>query len=60
VDQAEAGRKWAEIDKKIMADSPVVPLIYTRNSFLHGSKVGNVLIGKFPAYADYRQFGIVP
>jgi peptide/nickel transport system substrate-binding protein len=59
VDPAEAGRKWAALDKKIMADSPVVPLIYTRNSFLHGSKVGSVVIGKFPAYVDYRQFGLV-
>ena len=60
MDQTEAGRKWAEIDKKILADSPVVPLIYTRNSYLHGSKVGDVRIGKFPAYVDYRQLGIIP
>jgi peptide/nickel transport system substrate-binding protein len=59
VDPNEAGRKWAGIDKKILADSPVVPLIYTRNSYLHGSKVGNVTIGKFPAYVDYRQLGII-
>jgi peptide/nickel transport system substrate-binding protein len=59
VDPAEAGHKWAALDKKIMADSPVVPLIYNRNSFLHGSKVGDVVIGKFPAYVDYRQFGII-
>lgn len=59
VDQTEAGKKWAELDRKILADSPVVPLIYTRNSYLHGSKVGNVKIGRFPAYADYRQFGII-
>nr|WP_042195295.1 ABC transporter substrate-binding protein [Kibdelosporangium sp. MJ126-NF4]CEL21906.1 Oligopeptide ABC transporter, periplasmic oligopeptide-binding protein OppA (TC 3.A.1.5.1) [Kibdelosporangium sp. MJ126-NF4] len=58
VDQKEAGKKWAELDKKILADSPVVPLIYTRNSYLHGSKVGDVRIGRFPAYADYRQFGL--
>jgi peptide/nickel transport system substrate-binding protein len=60
VDQNEAGRKWAEIDKKILADSPVVPLIYTRNSYLRGSKVGDATIGKFPAYVDYRQLGIIP
>ncbi|MFJ1767233.1 ABC transporter substrate-binding protein [Amycolatopsis sp. NPDC088138] len=59
VDPAEAGKKWAALDKKILADSPVVPLIYTRNSFLHGSNVGDVQIGKFPAYVDYRKFGIV-
>ncbi|MGW4060025.1 ABC transporter substrate-binding protein [Amycolatopsis sp. NPDC004747] len=59
VDPAEAGKKWAALDKKILADSPVVPLIYTRNSFLHGSQVGGVQIGRFPAYVDYRKFGIV-
>jgi peptide/nickel transport system substrate-binding protein len=59
VDPVEAGKKWAELDKKILADSPVVPLIYTRNSFLHGSKVGGVEIGKFPAYVDYRKLGLL-
>jgi peptide/nickel transport system substrate-binding protein len=59
VDPAEAAKKWVELDKKILADSPVVPLIYTRNSFLHGSKVGNFVIGKFPAYVDYRQIGLI-
>lgn len=59
VDPAEAGKKWAALDKKILEDSPVVPLIYTRNAFLHGSKVGDVGIGRFPAYVDYRQLGII-
>ncbi|MFC9252539.1 ABC transporter substrate-binding protein [Amycolatopsis thailandensis] len=59
LDPAEAGKKWAALDKKILGDSPVVPLIYTRNSFLHGSKFGNVVIGRFPAYPDYRQFGLI-
>jgi peptide/nickel transport system substrate-binding protein len=59
IDPAEAGKKWAALDKKILADSPVVPLLYNRNSFLHGSQVGDVRIGRFPAYVDYRQFGIV-
>ncbi|WNV89085.1 ABC transporter substrate-binding protein [Umezawaea sp. Da 62-37] len=58
VDPAAAGRKWVELDKKIMADSPVVPLIYTRNSFLHGSKVANFFIADFPSYPNYLQAGI--
>ncbi len=58
VDPAEAGRKWAAIDKRILQDSPVVPLIYTRNSFIHGSKVGNFFIADFPAYPNYLQVGI--
>jgi peptide/nickel transport system substrate-binding protein len=60
VDPAEAGKKWAAIDKKILEDSPVVPLIYTRNSFLHGSKVGSFYIADFPAYPNYGQAGLVP
>lgn len=58
VDPVEAGRKWAAIDKRIMQDSPVVPLIYTRNSFIRGSKVGNFFIADFPAYPNYLQVGI--
>ncbi|MDX3660767.1 ABC transporter substrate-binding protein [Streptomyces sp. ID05-26A] len=58
VDAAEAGKKWAAIDKRILQDSPVVPLIYTRNSFIHGSKVGNFYIADFPAYPNYLQVGI--
>ncbi|WP_394620739.1 ABC transporter substrate-binding protein [Lentzea sp. JNUCC 0626] len=58
VDPAEAGKKWAAIDKRILQDSPVVPLIYTRNSFIHGSKVGNFFIADFPAYPNYLQVGI--
>ena len=59
LDPTEAGRKWVEIDRTILRDSPVVPLIYTRNSFLRGSKVTNLVIGEFPAYPDYRQVGLV-
>ncbi|WP_412544046.1 ABC transporter substrate-binding protein [Longispora sp. K20-0274] len=58
VDPVEAGRKWVEIDKLISKDAPVVPLIYTRNSFLRGSKVANFFIADFPAYPNYLQVGI--
>ncbi|MET8760110.1 ABC transporter substrate-binding protein [Lentzea sp. NPDC004782] len=58
VDPAEAGKKWAAVDKRILQDSPVVPLIYTRNSFIHGSKVGNFFIADFPAYPNYLQVGL--
>jgi peptide/nickel transport system substrate-binding protein len=58
VDPAEAGKKWAAVDKRIMQDAPVVPLIYTRNSFLHGSKVDNFQVPDFPAYPNYLKIGI--
>ncbi|HEX3779087.1 MAG TPA: ABC transporter substrate-binding protein [Pseudonocardiaceae bacterium] len=58
VDPTEAGTKWAAVDKRIMQDSPVVPLIYTRNSFLHGSKVDDFTVPDFPAYPNYLTIGI--
>ncbi|WP_033287872.1 ABC transporter substrate-binding protein [Amycolatopsis jejuensis] len=58
VDPTAAGKLWAKADKRILQDSPVVPLIYTRNSFLHGAKVGDFVIGEFPAYPNYLQMGL--
>ncbi len=58
VDPTAAGRKWAAVDRRIMQDAPVVPLIYTRNSFLHGSKVDNFQVPDFPAYPNYLTLGV--
>ncbi|GAB3756663.1 ABC transporter substrate-binding protein [Microlunatus parietis] len=55
IDPAAAEAIWAEIDKKIMTDAPVIPLTYTKNSFLHGSNVQNFAIGTFPAYPNYTK-----
>jgi peptide/nickel transport system substrate-binding protein len=60
VDPTESGKQWAAIDKEIMQDAPVVPLIYTRNSFLHGSAVTNFFVPDFPAYQNYLQVGLNP
>lgn len=53
VDPEEAHAKWAAVDQQILEESPVVPLIYSKNSFLHGSGVENFVIGEFPAYPNY-------
>jgi peptide/nickel transport system substrate-binding protein len=53
VDPKKAQSDWAAIDKQIMADAPVVPLIYAKQSYLRGSGVGNFFIPSFPAYPDY-------
>lgn len=58
VDQSKAGDLWAQIDKKIAQDSPVVPLVYTKNSFLRGSNVQNFFIGGFPAYPNYLKVSL--
>lgn len=53
VEPEEAHPLWAAVDKQILEQSPVVPLIYSKNSFLHGSGVENFVIGEFPAYPNY-------
>lgn len=58
VDQSKAGDLWAQIDKRIAQDSPVVPLVYTKNSFLRGSNVQNFFIGGFPAYPNYLKVSL--
>ncbi|MBT2503591.1 ABC transporter substrate-binding protein [Curtobacterium sp. ISL-83] len=52
-DRSAAEKLWAEADKKIMADAPVVPLIYAKQSFLAGSNVQDFHVADFPAYPNY-------
>lgn len=58
VKPSSAQALWAKADKRIMADAPVVPLIYTKNSFLRGSDVQNFYIGAFPAYPNYLKVSL--
>ncbi|GAA1442940.1 ABC transporter substrate-binding protein [Leifsonia poae] len=58
VDQEKAQTLWAEADKRIMQDSPVVPLTYTKQSFLRGSNVQNFFIASFPAYPNYLKVSL--
>ncbi|MFE7406690.1 ABC transporter substrate-binding protein [Isoptericola sp. NPDC057559] len=57
-DADAAAGVWAQADKAILEDAPVVPLIYTKNSFLHGSKVQNFEIPDFPAYPNYLKVSL--
>ncbi|MET7750760.1 ABC transporter substrate-binding protein [Micromonospora sp. NPDC005367] len=57
-DPAKAQALWAQADKRIMQDAPVVPLVYTRNSFLHGSLVQNFFVPSFPAYPNYLKVSL--
>lgn len=53
VNQQQAQKLWVQADKKIMADAPIVPLTYAKQSFLRGSSVQNFQIADFPAYPNY-------
>ncbi|TDW86203.1 MULTISPECIES: ABC transporter substrate-binding protein [Kribbella] len=57
-DRTKAAGLWAALDKQIMADAPVVPLIYARNAFLHGSKVQNFYLSSYPPYANTLIVGL--
>ncbi|MFJ3029231.1 ABC transporter substrate-binding protein [Curtobacterium sp. NPDC087080] len=58
VDQSEAQELWAQADRRIMEDAPVVPLIYAKQSFLAGSNVENFRIADFPAYPNYLKVSL--
>ncbi|MFF0268610.1 ABC transporter substrate-binding protein [Kribbella sp. NPDC004536] len=57
-DRGKAAGLWGAVDKQIMADAPVVPLIYARNAFLHGSKVQNFYLSSYPPYANTLIIGL--
>ena len=54
----EAKEKWANIDRRIAQDVPVVPLVFRRNAFLHGSGVSGFFVDPFPAYPNYLVVGV--
>jgi peptide/nickel transport system substrate-binding protein len=41
-----------------MADAPIVPLTYAKQSFLAGSNVQNFQIADFPAYPNYLKVSL--
>ncbi len=42
-DPVEAGKRWAALDQKIMAQIPIIPNLYTKGKQLYGPKVGGVV-----------------
>jgi peptide/nickel transport system substrate-binding protein len=59
LDPAAAARAWTAIDRRIMADSPAVPLIDARLNSIRGTQVGDFFIGDFGQYPDYLKMGII-
>ncbi|MDI6099560.1 ABC transporter substrate-binding protein [Actinoplanes sp. NEAU-A12] len=51
-DPARAQAQWAALDRRIMKDAPVVPLIYQGILMLRGSNVRNFSITSAPAAID--------
>ncbi|MFF1816515.1 ABC transporter substrate-binding protein [Kribbella sp. NPDC058245] len=57
-DKAKAAADWAALDKQIMNDAPIVPLLYARNAFLHGSKVQEFYLPAYPPYPNTLVMGL--
>jgi peptide/nickel transport system substrate-binding protein len=57
-DPAKAAAQWGALDKQILAGSPLVPLIYAHNAFLHGSKVQNYYLPPYPPYPNTLIVGL--
>jgi peptide/nickel transport system substrate-binding protein len=57
-DRSKAATAWGAIDQQIMKDAPLVPLIYARNAFLHGSKVQNFYLPPYPPYPNTLIVGL--
>ncbi|QQM67454.1 ABC transporter substrate-binding protein [Actinomyces weissii] len=58
LDPEAAKAQWAEVDRRIAQDAPVVPLAYRRNSFLHGSGVRDFFVNAYPSYPNYLVVGV--
>ncbi|HVX45003.1 MAG TPA: ABC transporter substrate-binding protein [Mycobacteriales bacterium] len=57
-DATAAAQKWAAIDKQIMKDAPVVPLLYAKNAFLRGANVANFYLPPYPPYPNLLTLGV--
>ncbi|MGC0417030.1 ABC transporter substrate-binding protein [Embleya sp. AB8] len=44
-DVVAAGKEWSNLEKKIMADAPVVPFVYRRQLTLYGPGLGGPRVG---------------
>lgn len=42
-DPVEAGKRWAALDRKILAQVPVIPNLYDKNQQLYGPKIGGAV-----------------
>ncbi|MBF0698104.1 ABC transporter substrate-binding protein [Actinomyces bowdenii] len=58
LDTEAARSQWAELDRAIAQDVPVVPLAFRRNSFLRGSGVQGFFVDSYPAYPSYQVVGV--
>ena len=59
-DLDKAGEMWAAIDKQIMKDAPIVPILVQRTQALAGSGIVNYFIPAYPPFANELVVGIAP
>ncbi|RZU66472.1 peptide/nickel transport system substrate-binding protein [Microterricola gilva] len=58
-DLDKAAEMWAAIDKQIMEDAPIVPILVQRTQGLAGSNIVNYFIPSYPPFANELVVGVV-
>ncbi|MBB2946793.1 peptide/nickel transport system substrate-binding protein [Actinoplanes lutulentus] len=57
-DPVRAQAQWASLDRRIMRDAPVVPLLYSGISTMHGSRVENLTATANPHFLNYLRLSL--
>ncbi|WP_279579392.1 ABC transporter substrate-binding protein [Fodinicola feengrottensis] len=58
LDLSRAASQWAALDQQIMADAPIVPLYYAKNTYLRGSQVADFQLPLYPPYPNTLTVGL--
>ncbi|MDQ6525923.1 ABC transporter substrate-binding protein [Nocardioides sp. LHD-245] len=57
-DLDKAAEMWAAIDRQIMEDAPIVPILVQRTQALAGSKIMNYFMPAYPPFANELVVGV--
>ncbi|WP_436699681.1 ABC transporter substrate-binding protein [Nocardioides sp. BYT-33-1] len=57
-DLDKAAEMWAAIDRRIMEDAPIVPILVQRTQALAGSKIVNYFMPAYPPFANELVVGV--
>ncbi|MGQ0846435.1 MAG: ABC transporter substrate-binding protein [Sporichthyaceae bacterium] len=59
-DPVEAGRRWSQIDRKIMAQVPAFPTLYSRSRHLYGPRMGGVRMSNLQGLISFDGLYVKP
>ena len=60
LDPVEAGRRWSQLERKILAQVPAFPDLYGRSRQLHGPKIGGTFLSTILAGVSTNNIYVIP